>query len=1723
MSFISRVGDFFRTPFESDEETKRRKQREAQEARQRQLAAQKQPKPQTLPQDNRPTQLNDMFGQKPQKDPMALTKKPEPQKPAPIAPRAAPLPDQEFKGISEGEGKNKTVFGKNAAWFLPKSLEKTAVVKADRNVKTNTDKYVAQYDQLHPDKQKVLVNQAKEMAAKGDVAATNTLKALNDTGRLKGNAADFLEGSNEKLIGGLTRSGLRTADLLLPGKNTWGLEQEADRQDASKRGKKQITTAGKAGEIAGNIQKGAVDLATIVIPTSKIDKLAEANKVIQTLEDGSKIMQIAGKLVKVVPGSLAGSAIDAVQTKGRGDDVNVGKSAATGLGVDLAMELTPWGRIFGGAKKLIGKSGSKAVTESVDDVAQTIDGLIPEATNAAKAANSEETRGVIQVINNETKTKRYIAPGDAEYQKALKEIDNSRIANGDATNGTAGVRQNNGDVYHITNRTPQEMEARGFTRVEPPTAPAEDFAIADRPGKPIEDLDNTPAYERKIANQEAEAAQKAADEAFVPNTAVDDVPSYRHNQQIKQVVEEESKKFEDFVNGNPDLTQQQVETARAATEARIIKLTDELKATRQASLDAVQAQADAVDATVANQADVNATVQAEQAAATAPVKGTESTPAPSTGEVAANDAYTKFNEEHGLTADSQDVTYVDAEQALEEMAGNKTIDDLTGRQALRIPGAINAKTQGAVADAASNATGTLTGKMLTSQNPIANFFGQTLYGLNKKSTLNNAQKTLVEQVRGRQGGVGNLTEQVVSNIETPIKALDETAQANIKEKVFKAFELFNNGEPDTASVIIRSFTPEERAYFDGVRKLNILRNNINRDTMAPDLIEKYANGMHMPRLFDFTDDSVEAYAQASGRTLDLNPTKRRKQLEELSQELQQKMLRDPAQASAIRTDVALHNKAVSDYSASVTALPGAVSDVPARGFLEIPDQPKYGNAAGKYVRRDLAEPMLTGDNRFKSESYKAVNKLLDGYQSTVLGKLENGLRKALTIYNPATRLGNRGANLTQGAMAGFNLPEMAVSQQHFMNVLKSGGDEWTRLAKTFGAIDDNTALARFSGAVNPDAGTVTKGLTQSYENVDNAAKVAMFKWRINKGSTPEEAARFVNRALPNIGNSGEIYSFFSKLPVLGVPFRAIQPEVIRSVSSSAARNTVPFLVAMGTYTTLQNMSWEGVPEEERKQIQERFGAGQTPFAGINGFFGDKGIQSDKVLPSSWSFNAGALFGKDKEGDSRVVDVDPRRLMGMYSINLGGESATDSVIDQGLKASPANIPVNFNNGDWNFAPQNIVGSRLFSPAYQAAIDRDFRGKSVQDPEGKIYNPDGTISLKYQNPDTGRPDMKTDKNRLLQFLGRSYVPQANDIANLKDAKDGKENFMGQTMNLPQAVSRLFGLKGEEFTDQRLQDMRDTGKYFNEKAEIDKMVEGLSDQDAEAYKRLTGYYKLRDKQVPNEFASDGSMRDTKAPQYEFGEDKWKEYAAHPNLYQLMVDKKQKDAAANGTPIQPEFDPRLSEAFRKQIIQNKMVAPGDDAELDQRMYSSPEWDYYQNLKKEYKDAASKYYPDSGNGDYTDELVKHQDAKFPDKPPILKAYSAANQLYYDGKTGKKPDFTENIKAAKEEYNKQTFMWTNTERAARGLPAITWDVWNNPSFGFDANAGGGYGGGGSNYNPADHVNNFGELTNLTAGVKRYDPVEAQALPNLGQFFGKFKAGSGGGKVKPKLGASASGR
>ncbi|HEX8349432.1 MAG TPA: hypothetical protein VF598_05700, partial [Hymenobacter sp.] len=298
--------------------------------------------------------------------------------PKPAGPKA-PLEDQEFKGLENGEQHNKKIFGWNAAALLPKSLEKTTDVKTGRNLKTNKDKYVADFDTLDDERKKILVNDAKKRAEAGDQAAKNTIQALTETGRMKGGAMDFVEGANDKLYGGMNRAAARTIELL-PGEQ--GTGKWADKDAAANQ---QYTSTGKAGEKFGSVEKGIVDVATIAIPGAKLDKVVDASKAYKALTAAGKVSNIAARGGKVVAGSLLGTGIDAAQQYGRGDDPDILQSAATGIGTDLAVSALPYGA--GKLAKYIegNKADSKGVQHAITDIVGDTSKLRKVITNADAA------------------------------------------------------------------------------------------------------------------------------------------------------------------------------------------------------------------------------------------------------------------------------------------------------------------------------------------------------------------------------------------------------------------------------------------------------------------------------------------------------------------------------------------------------------------------------------------------------------------------------------------------------------------------------------------------------------------------------------------------------------------------------------------------------------------------------------------------------------------------------------------------------------------------------------------------------------------------------------------------------------------------------------------------------------------------------------------------------------------------------------------------------------------------------------------------------------------------------------------------------------------------------------------------------------------------------------------------------------------------------------------
>lgn len=314
-----------------------------------------------------------------------------------------------LKGFTMDQGKNKTIFGWNAAALLPKSLEKTYGIKADREINLDDNTFLSQYDKLDDQFKNVYTNQIIKQAKKGDAAALNTLKLLTNTGRTKGNANDFMAGANDKLYGGIGRGILRGTDFLLPGHNTFGLEQLADQQDPSKIGTKQFTTAGKVGEKFGSVEKGIFDLATLAAGGGAAEqaasKVPQFASVLEKLQAGGKVSQLAAKMIGALPGSFAGSGISSLQTAGKGDKQNLGKDVAIGTAVDLGLPILGSG--FKGLKNLFKGGADDAISHGlVQDLIDEVDPVkIEKALGVDKEvasylANETDPQAVKEVLAN---------------------------------------------------------------------------------------------------------------------------------------------------------------------------------------------------------------------------------------------------------------------------------------------------------------------------------------------------------------------------------------------------------------------------------------------------------------------------------------------------------------------------------------------------------------------------------------------------------------------------------------------------------------------------------------------------------------------------------------------------------------------------------------------------------------------------------------------------------------------------------------------------------------------------------------------------------------------------------------------------------------------------------------------------------------------------------------------------------------------------------------------------------------------------------------------------------------------------------------------------------------------------------------------------------------------------------------------------------------------------
>lgn len=470
-----------------------------------------------------------------------------------------------YTDFTASNPQNKKIFGIEVGQHMGEfGKTYTPGTKVNENTAST---YIAQFDKLRPEFQRYLVNKAKEQASAGDQAALNTLDTLQRYGRMDGDIMDLIEGSNERFLGAGARTIGRTADFVIPGENSLGLDDMANMGDAGRNGTRQFTDTGKAGEVVGESQKIAADVMSMIVPAVAAEKVIRGTKFVQGLNQGSKLARFGGYALSNAGGGLPATIVQAGQQIGNGEEApDMAQATAIGVGTDLVAP-----PIIKGISKLA-QYGSRAFTRPAAEAAEetieeAIPNVIPRVPGAAieeaaetgadavrgfqenqypinraegapagnvveEAAESAPIQQTADDLSALERSKSY-----EEFQKNYIEntLNRTRQADGSLPDGSLGEAQKSMSnfeqlVKQKTGETPQEYYARRAAEA------AEDPAvrIQDQKAAALDNIDE--AGERAARDTRARAKESESDfEEFV-------------NQRTEKIPLREGEKYSRFAN-----------------------------------------------------------------------------------------------------------------------------------------------------------------------------------------------------------------------------------------------------------------------------------------------------------------------------------------------------------------------------------------------------------------------------------------------------------------------------------------------------------------------------------------------------------------------------------------------------------------------------------------------------------------------------------------------------------------------------------------------------------------------------------------------------------------------------------------------------------------------------------------------------------------------------------------------------------------------------------------------------------------------------------------------------------------------------------------------------------------------------------------------------------------------------------------------------------------------
>lgn len=1222
--------------------------------------------------------------------------------------------------------------------------------------------------------------------------------------------------------------------------------------------------------------------------------------------------------------------------------------------------------------------------------------------------------------------------------------------------------------------------------------------------KDLEELANDSAgtaLDRKKARDELNRRKAAAEQAD-PATR----PAYQVKQEADNIVRQEEENLSNFLKDNPGLTKAQREAAVQAAKDRSDKLVTELKATREAAVRAVDDQGQATTQTVkAGQTAVDTAQTASKAkTAPAPEDIVQATPTPANAEAQANNAYTPPQR-----------TYADYSTGTVDAIGEGGKKLKRGNFAYNNPltKIYNKLQQGYIekVDAGGDKITDLSQKFIQSDNrfnkgaaELPRLFFKN-FGQKKEAVAAMIKRTSQLQNSGRVA-------------VTALKKMEEAAKragdpAQVYERIYRVLETpeyLARRYGDDTKLTVNDLTPEERVAFDQLVNINKIRNDINLDTglINADQHAQYANGMHSPRIYDI---DVQYPQLKNAKGLDFRAAKKRNDLKDVPDYIFDESIASPFQASALRLESALKNKAHLETLQNLDAINGLPMSAPNTNFVQLTGK-KYGEYEGRYIDKQLLS-QLDGKDYYNSTVGQAAGDLVNTFHNSILGAPGRAYKKFRTTLSPGTIVGNIGS----GQVAFSKAVNINPVTSMFRTAQAAG-----QLKKANKGINPQVQEAELAGLFAGDTGRLINNTKQPdravgrkdnlwdkagnfYGGIDRATALGWFNELRARGLTPEQAVARVHLGMQNYSNAGRVVNAAADSPVFGKPFARFTPELLRIAKNAAVYNPVGTFgsAAAGAYGLNKLSDMSGETPEERKAREEA--PGQTKIGGL-------------------SLNVPIFKGVFGIGDS---SVNIARAIGLNFPQEPNSDPNSAILRQ---INPFADPTRTNaQGQQVFALNQLVGDMFYRQIADQYVDRDFMGRQITDPENKTYYEDGKASIKKFPDDLS--DSEKLKNRLRSAaMGLPFAPEADNV--ISSAR-GKEDYYGKQRELPQAIGRMFGVKIEN-NDQATRDKRtESNRFFDEDLPAVQDFLNKNPDLAQKYFQINNPTrtrprgsdpgtKLGDVITPEKW--DIINSDTSGRLFNFMK------SQAERMSQRSFEDNQKDPSKPIKEIDPIY--QLPPEQAKYVAELRSRPSGDDVEAQDILRATSDWykayedKYFAYLDKSFKNE-EKY---QGAKDNPRVAAYKEASPKVEQPPIVAEYlkikkedpERAKEVYKANKDA--------LSAAFDTYGAQRLERINKLRKLEGYDPISLETYKNKTFGFDVEDGsssyGGYskgGRGGKRGSSVPDVNTLGDLTNFTKGVDRINPIDAQAMPQLAEFFNTLNAGSGGGRAKPKVGASSTGR